>query len=52
MSTARQWVLWGFHPSYGRQSIKITAGPLSVCQAERRTRTAQGWTDLRILPGK
>ncbi len=50
-TASNTWLLWGRKTNTaGGQRIKITAGPRSHCNAERRARGAEGWTDLTVEP--
>lgn len=47
----KTWLLWGRKANTaGGRRIKITAGPRSHCNAKRRARRAEGWTDLTVEP--
>lgn len=49
--SAKTWLLWGRKANTaGGQRIKVTAGPRGHCNAERRARGAEGWTDLTVEP--
>lgn len=46
----KTFILWGIHPLYGPEPIKITGGLFRHCFAEARWRSAHGFRKLIIRP--